>query len=105
MKVTIVHADTCLSDYWGGHHLPHVSVCAYRRSFASIRREILSEVSNGYIAGDVELLSRVPMSKIRAAVRRDIRPAKKGDRLAFRDIQSDEAGDMVQAYFVFIIED
>lgn len=105
MKIAVAHADTCLPDSWGGHHLPHVSVCAYPRSFASIRREILSEVSNGYIAGDVELLNRAPMSKIRAAVRRDIRPAKKGDRLAFRDIQPDEDGDMVQAYFVFIIED
>lgn len=106
MKVTIAHADTCLPDYWGGHHLPHVSVCAYRRSFASVRREILSEVAQGAIAGDYEALERVPLSKIRAAVRRDIRPAKKGDRLAFRDILPDPEGDLpILAYFVFIIED
>lgn len=25
-----VHVDTCLPDYWGGHHLAHISVPIYR---------------------------------------------------------------------------
>lgn len=26
MKLECCHTDTCLSDYWGGHHLPHVVI-------------------------------------------------------------------------------
>ena len=43
--------------------------------------------------------------KVYAAIRRDIRPAKKGDRLVFRDIELPEDDDCVMAYFVIIVEE
>ena len=115
MKMHCVHVDTCLPDYWGGHHLPHVQVPAYRQSFASVRAAIMDELRQGAIMGngdDARLLSADmvrPGEEKRAdaltraayaAVRRDVRPAQKGDRLAFRDMDDDD-GETVYAYFVF----
>lgn len=40
--------------------------------------------------------------KVYAAIRRDITPAKKGDRLVFRDMAPD---DETLAFFVIVIED
>ena len=120
MKVSIVHADTCLSDYWSGHHLAHVQVPAYRRSFASVRRDIESEIRAGAIAGSddtarllagdmlqpgeedqADMLRR----KVYAAIRRDIRPSVKGERLVFRDIEPSEDEETVWAFFVIVAED
>lgn len=120
MKVTIAHADTCLPDYWGSHHLPHVMIPAYPQSFASVRRAIADEIRMGAVMGaddDARLLSadmvrpceesRADMltRKVYAAINRDIKPARKGDRLAFRDVEvSDDCGESVYAYFVIIVE-
>ncbi len=120
MKVSIVHADTCLSDYWGGHHLAHVQIPAYRRSFASVRRDIESEIRAGAVAGSddtVRLLvgdmlepgeekrAEVLRRKVYAAIRRDIRPRVKGSRLVFRDIEPSEDDETVWAFFVIVVED
>lgn len=123
MKITCHHADTCLSDYWTGHHLPHVMVPAYRQTFASLRNAIISELSHGAVMGssdDARLLSgdfvgpgeeeekRADklMRAARAAVRRDVRPAKKGARTVFADIsESDGCEETVYAFFVFSIEE
>lgn len=60
MKVTIAHADTCLRDYWSGHHLPHLQIPAYRMTFAELRRQLRDEIREGAVAGaddDTRLLS------------------------------------------------
>lgn len=120
MKVSIVHADTCLSDYWPGHPMPHIQIPAYRQSFASVRRALESEVRQGSIMGsddnarllsadmvrpDEEKRADELTRKVYAAIRRDIRPQKKGGRLAFRDIEPDENEESVYAYFVIMVED
>ena len=49
---TLAHADTCLSDYWSGHHLPHISVPVHRSMTAGELRDALrEEVVMGAIAG------------------------------------------------------
>ena len=116
MKMNCIHVDTCLPGYWRGHHLPHVQIPAYRQSYASVRAAIMDELRHGAIMGsdnDARLLSadivRADEEKradaltraAYAAVRRDVKPRRKGDRLAFRDIEADEDGDTVYAYFVF----
>jgi hypothetical protein len=37
-KFDIIHADTCLPDYWSGHHLPHVQIPVFN-GMVSARRE------------------------------------------------------------------
>lgn len=117
MKVSIVHADTCYSDFWPGHHRPHICIPAYRQSFANVRRSLESEIRQAAVMGsddDARLLSSDMVRdsevkradqltrKVYAAIRRDIRPAKKGNRLAFRDNAPD---DEAMGYFVILVED
>ena len=46
------HADTCLSDYWGGHHLAHVQVPVWNgMSLAELKKALMSELSEGAVAG------------------------------------------------------
>lgn len=116
MKVSIVHTDTCLPDYFSGDARPWICVPAYRQSFASVRRALRDELRMGAIGGcndDARLLSADMVRhgeesradeltrKVYAAINRDIVPAKKGGRLAFREKLDDE----VMAYFVIIVED
>lgn len=52
MRYTLAHADTCLPDYWSGHHLPHISVPVSRDMTAGALRDALrDEVNQGAIAG------------------------------------------------------
>ena len=120
LHVTIAHTDTCLPDYFSGDSRPWLSVPAYRQSFASVRRALESEVRQGAIGGNddnARLLSADMVRpgeesradeltrKVYAAIRRDVRPVKKGDRLAFRDIELSEGdGETIMAYFVVIVE-
>lgn len=114
MKVSIVHADTCLPDYWSGHHRPHVQIpCTRQRmSFAEIRQLIRNEIAQGAVAGsdnDTRLLSWDVVAdekradaltrKVYAAINRDIRGAKKGQRFV------DAGDDEVCMFFVIVVED
>ena len=52
MHYTLAHAATCLPDYWGGHHLPHISVPVYRSMTAgALRGALRAEVIMGAITG------------------------------------------------------
>lgn len=119
MRVSIAHTDTCLPDYFSSDSRPWLCIPAYRQSFASVRRALEDEVRQGAVGGnddharllsadmvrpDEESRADELTRKVYAAIRRDIRPAKKGDRLAFRDIELPEDGDYAMAYFVIIVE-
>lgn len=55
IKFECCHADTCLSDYWSGHHLPHVQIPVYRdMTLAQVKSALHSEV-NEYVSGAGEL--------------------------------------------------
>lgn len=115
MKMTCAHADTCLPDYWGGHHLAHVQIPVTRRkmSLAEIRRAIRSELAQGAVMGSCDaarLLSYDYVSDEKradaltraayAAVNRDVIGSRKGQR--FADTGVTEFGDeTVYMYFVF----
>lgn len=122
MKVSIAHTDTCLPDYFSGDSRPWLCIPAYRQSFANVRRALEDEVRLGAIGGcddharllcgdtvrpDEEMLADELTRKVFSAIRRDIKPAKKGDRLAFRDIElpESECDDCVMAYFVILVDD
>lgn len=106
-KLECVHADTCLPDYWSGHHLPHVQIAVWRgMSLTDIKRELLSELLQGAVAGAVYDDSDDTWHKrARAAVNR-IKPNTKGQRRFFLDLEDtpddDDCCESVYAFFVFI---
>jgi hypothetical protein len=111
MKLTIAHADTCLSDYWRGDSRPHLQVAAYPRTLASVRAELEGELNAGAIGGSDDLARLLSdgdpaaCRAVRAAIRRDVRGARKGQRMAFQDCDpAGDDGDTVWAYFVIIRE-
>ena len=118
MKLEIVHVDTCLPDYWRGHHKAHMSIPVYRgMTLKEIKRDLLSELVQGAIMGSdsiAEALSSCSTCtpeeqeriyrKAKAAINR-IKPAKKGKRKFFLDLEEvdeDDGLDSVYAYFVFV---
>jgi hypothetical protein len=51
IKFECCHVDTCLSDYWSGHHLPHVQIPVWRgMTLAQVKSALHSEV-NEYVSG------------------------------------------------------
>lgn len=104
------HASTCLPDYWGGHHLAHVSIPVYGpMSLAEIKQAIRAELNAGAIGGNDErtrddsgAVGDTWFYRAHAAVSR-MRPAVKGTRRFFRDIEHPAEDDdyCVYAYFVF----
>jgi hypothetical protein len=111
------HADTCLSDYWSGHHLPHVQIAVWPgMTMAQIKYAIRSELRHGAVMGSTDearLLSadmvapgeerRADMliRRAYAAVAR-MTPARKNQRRFFTDLEQTEDDETtVYAFFVF----
>ena len=121
MNMSCNHAETCLPDYWSGHHLPHVQIPVTRQkmSLAEIRRAIRSELRQGAVIGnseDARLLSYDYVADEKradaltraayAAVNRDVKGARKGQR--FIDTGVTEFGydeETVYMFFVFVVEE
>ena len=109
------HADTCLPDYWGGHHLPHIQIYVVPgMSLSDIKKALRSELSQGavcgsnaaaralsdYIVRDEKYADKVTKSAYAAIAR--IKPVKKNQKKFFTDVELGEDGDSsVYAYFVF----
>lgn len=120
MRITLHchHADTCLPDFWGGHHRAHVQVPVYRgMSPRAVRNAICDELRQGAVAGSDKLarllaadlvlpedekLADAVTRAAYAAVRRDVVPAKKGTRRLFLDLEPDDGDECVYAFFVFV---
>lgn len=120
MKFDCAHVDTCLPGYWSGHHLPYVQIPVYRgMSLKEIKSCIMDELRQGYVMGNTEEARLLSADMVRpgedgladkvtkaayAAVNR-IKPAKKGQRKFFLDLEElgeDYDGESVYAYFVFV---
>lgn len=119
IKLECCHADTCLPDYWSGHHLPHVQILVHHgMSMREIKRAILQEIAQGYVMGssdDARLLSydfvtdekrADALTKAAYAAVRRMKPAKKGQRKFFTELEketiADDGSDGVYAFFVFV---
>jgi len=51
-KFTLSHVDTCLPDYWGGHHLPVLQIPVRPgMSLSDIKSALRSELNQGAIGG------------------------------------------------------
>lgn len=121
IKFECCHADTCLSDYWSGHHLPHVQIPVYRgMTLAQVKRAIKNELILGAIAGNTDNARLLSANMVRpdeekqadrvtraayAAVNR-MRLADPRKRKLFMDLEeideSDDCCDSVYAFFVFV---
>ncbi len=108
-QLECVHADTCLPDYWGGHHLAHISIPVYgRMSLKDIKSALRSELNEGAIGGSDERtrddsgeIGDAWFYRAHAAINR-IKPNQKGKRVFFDDVPIDDDADYsVYAYFVF----
>lgn len=104
-----LHADTCLPDYWGGHHLAHISIPIYgRMTLREIKNALHSELNQGAVAGNDARswdnsgeVGDTWFYRAHAAIEK-MRPSVKGKRVFFEDVPIDEEGDYpVYAYFVF----
>ena len=109
MKLTCAHADTCLPDYWGGHHLPHVAVPVSRdTTFADLRSMIIDELRAGAVAGadatpeDTYENEEWHYAAIKA-VMCGVQPSDQDTKYPFRDLDSsgNKDSESVYAYFVF----
>lgn len=116
MKLECLHADTCLPDYWGGHHLAHVQIPVYRgMTLKALKESIRDELRMGAVCGSDEIASLLSDDFVTdekkadkvtraayAAVNR-IKPEKKGQRTFFTDIEeADDCSESVYAFFVFM---
>jgi hypothetical protein len=110
----LAHADTCLSCFWSGHHLPHIQIPVYKGIHFSVVKELLHDELNmgalmGSNVGDDCWSSGEEgdkwYKKAHAAINR-IQPAIKGKRRMFEDLdkvsEDDDNSETVYAYFVFI---
>jgi hypothetical protein len=105
-----LHADTCLPDYWSGHHLAHLQITVFNgMTLKEIKQELRNELNQGAISGNEPLSfddSGIEGDKwfkrAHAAINR-IKPSVKGTRRYFKDLeQCDEDGfESVSAFFVF----
>ena len=121
IKFECCHADTCLSGYWSGHHLPHVQIPVYRgMTLAQVKREIRSELSQGAVMGSTDNARLLSADMVRsdevkqadrvtraayAAVNR-MRLADKRKRKLFMELEeideNDDCYEPVYAFFVFV---
>jgi hypothetical protein len=97
--------------------LPHVQIVAYNgMSFAAVRDAIRDELRQGAVMGSDDIARMLAADLVwpdeekradavtraaYAAINRDVKPAKKGARNAFPDLEKTDSDDSVYAYFVF----
>ena len=106
------HADTCLPDYWSGHHLAHIQVPVYHDTTITQLREALHrELNEGAVMGS-DRRTRDDSGEVgdrwykaaHAAIDRDVRLKHPRTTLRpFRDLepQTEDSEFTVYAYFVF----
>ena len=122
IKFECCHADTCLSDYWSGHHLPHVQIPVYRgMTLKDVKDAIRSELSQGAVTGSTDNARLLSDDMVRedevkqadrvtraayAAVNR-MRLADKRKRKLFMDLEEideeNDCCDSIYAFFVFVV--
>lgn len=104
-----LHADTCLPDYWCGHHKAHISIAVYPgMSLKDIKQSLHSELNQGAVCGsddrtrdDSGDVGDVWFKRAHAAVNK-MTPSIKGKRRFFTDLEhAEDESESVYAYFLF----
>jgi len=104
MKLICYHYDTCLPDYFGGHHAPHVCIPAYPMSLIELKDAIRSEINQGAIGGSLSY-ENAESEKLYKAMIEAVNEIEFNDgiRQCFNDVEKDDDYN-VMAYFVFLDE-
>lgn len=99
-KMVCAHVDTCLQDYWGGHHLPYVQILVWPgMTLEDIKSQLKSEVYQEAVVNYEESEYEKYLQAIE-----DIESNSAEDS-HFNEIEeTDEDEDGVYAYFVFMEE-
>lgn len=111
-RFELAHADTCLPDYWCGHHKPHLSIPVYAgMTLEDIKDALHLELNQGAIAGTIpdDLthngydLTEEGYSLFKEAID-NITANNPEQKTFFNDLEPEEedADFSVYAYFVFI---
>ncbi len=119
-KIIISHVDTCLPDYWGGHHLAHFQIPIYpRMTIKDLRREMENELRMGAIGGSSRLAYLLSADMVKpeeekeadkvvkacyAAIKR-VKKTKRGNGFLFKDIETGDDCETCYAFFVIDWED
>lgn len=113
MKYHLQHAGTCLSDYWGGHHLPHVSVPVDGTTTAKEALEgVRAELGQGAVAGSLSW-EVIESEEFYAACMKAVQELQELnedilDKPAFPTLEvqgDDDCSESVMAFFVFVPEE
>lgn len=113
MKYNLVHADTCLSDYWGGHHLPHVAVPVDgTTTVKEVLDGVRSELNQGAVAGSLDW-EVIESEEFHAACTKAVQELTEMNvdilnKPAFPNLEvwdEDDCLESVMAFFVFVPED
>lgn len=110
-KITLSFVDACLPDYFGGHHLPVLSVpvdgCTFRKD---IYDDLVNELNSGVIDSQLDTdYPGIDYCQIRAAIKDCLffNDNALEDDTIFPDLpvwQENDNSDSVYAYFVLDIE-
>jgi hypothetical protein len=122
IKFECCHVDTCLSDYWSGHPLPHVQIPVWRgMTLKDVKNAIRSDLSQCAVTGSTDNARLLSDDMVRpdeakqadrvtraayAAVNR-MRLADPRKRNLFMDLEeideNDDCYESVYAFFVFVV--
>ena len=102
-----IHAETCLPDYWCGHHLPHVQIEVWRgMNLKQIKQALLSELFQRAVMGVEYDYDNDKWHKRAISGVNRMKSSTKGQRRFFLDLEEtlddDEGCDSVYAFFVFV---
>lgn len=107
LELECIHVDTCLSGYWGGHHLPHIQAAVHNGiSLEELKRQLRTELRDGLVMGadydeSDERWHQAALAAVDAiTVNEDADPEH-----LFQGLEpvpeDDDDGELVYAYFVF----
>ena len=121
MKLELFHVDTCLSDFWAGHSLPHVQIEVWPgMSMKNIKDALRDELRMGCVMGsddNARLLSDAfvgaenekradQLTRAAYAAINRMRPINKGQRRFFTDLEPiDSEDDTIESVYAFFIFD
>jgi len=109
IKLNCFHVDTCLPDYFGGHHKAHIQVPVYpHMTLGELRKALHNELNQGAVGGsdtrtrdDNGVIGDKWYKAAHAAINRDVRQSGPGRKRPFSDIEDGDDCATVYAYFIF----
>lgn len=106
-KLECIHADTCLPDYWTGHHLPHMSIPVFKgMTLEEIKKGLLNELNLDALMGNIPDIESSEYAELCTAIKKaiqEIKPKNEKQKTFFNDLEENDEDSETSpyAYFVF----